>query len=42
MMESSLFMIKPCAYNKRDEILDMIGRKLKIISVTDIIISNDI
>lgn len=40
-MEYSLFMIKPCAYDKKDEILDMISKKMYILSVTNIILSEE-
>lgn len=35
-MQYSLFMIKPCAYDKREEILSIISEKLNILSVTNI------
>ena len=35
-MQYSLFMIKPCAYDRKEEILNIIGRKLTIESYVDI------
>lgn len=40
-MEYSLFMIKPCVYDKKDEILDIISQKLFILSVSNIILSEE-
>lgn len=41
-MEYSLFMIKPCAYDKKDEILNIISKSLNIVSVTDTILSEEL
>lgn len=38
-MEYSLFMIKPCAYEKKDEILEIISNKLSILFTRDIILN---
>lgn len=38
-MEYSLFMIKPCAYEKKDEILEIISKKLTILFTRDIILN---
>ena len=35
-MEYSLFMIKPCAYEKKDEILEIISKKLNVLFTRDI------
>lgn len=40
-MEYSLFMIKPCAYDKKDEILYIISQKLNILSVTNLTLTED-
>lgn len=40
-MEYSLFMIKPCAYDKKDEIIDIISQKLIILSLSNIILSEE-
>lgn len=37
-MEYSLFMIKPCAYKQKKEILDIISKKLNIIFTKDIVL----
>lgn len=37
-MEYSLFMIKPCAYKNKKEILDIINKKLNILFTKDIIL----
>lgn len=37
-MEYSLFMIKPCAYKNKKEILDVINKKLNIVFTKDIIL----
>ena len=40
-MEYSLFMIKPCAYDKKEEILDIISEKLTIVSVVDKVLDEE-
>lgn len=40
-MEYSLFMIKPCAYDKKKEILDIISKKLTIVSVVDKVLNEE-
>lgn len=37
-MEYSLFMIKPCAYEDKNEILDIISKKLNILFTRDIVL----
>lgn len=37
-MECSLFMIKPCAYENKDEILEIIKKELKVLFVRDIVL----
>ena len=37
-MEYSLFMIKPCAYEKKKEILDIISQRLHILTTRDIVL----
>ena len=40
-MEYSLFMIKPCAYEKKEEILKIINQKLKIVYTRNIILNEE-
>lgn len=40
-MEYSLFMIKPCAYEKKEEILEIISRKLNIVFTRDITLDEE-
>ena len=40
-MEYSLFMIKPIAYEHKQEILDIIKKKLQIVSTTDVCLSEE-
>ena len=37
-MEYSLFMVKPCAYEKKSEILEIIAQKLNILFTRDIVL----
>lgn len=40
-MEYSLFMIKPCAYKNKNEILDILNKKLNILFTKDFVLSED-
>jgi nucleoside diphosphate kinase len=41
-MEYSLFMIKPCAYEKKDKILDIISKHLNILFKRDIVLNENL
>lgn len=40
-MEYSLFMIKPCAYKNKNEILDILNEKLNVLFTKDFVLSED-
>lgn len=40
-MEYSLFMIKPCAYKNKNEILDILNKKLNVLFTKDFVLSED-
>lgn len=40
-MEYSLFMIKPCAYKNKNEILDILNEKLNVLFTKDFVLNED-
>lgn len=40
-MEYSLFMIKPCAYEKKNEILEIISKNLNVLFTRDIVLNEN-
>ena len=40
-MEYSLFMIKPCAYKNKNEILDILNEKLNVLFTKDFVLSEE-